>query len=485
MSRVPIRVRVAAAFAVAMALVLAATGLFVYARLGDDLARALDQDLRLRGQDLSAVVREPDRSLAAESRGRLIERGESFAQLLTPQGRVVDATPPLGNRPLLGVPELRAALRRPRFVDRSSVPGLDKPARLLALGAERGGARRVLVVGATRENRAEALRSLRTELLIAGPIALVLATLLGYLLAGAGLRAVEAMRRRAAAISADRPGERLPVPPTGDELQRLGATLNAMLARLEAALERERGFVAEAGHELRTPLALLRAELDFALHHADSEAELRDALRTASDETDRLVQLASDLLLIAGSEGGKLPLRTEPAPARDLLESVRNRFAWRAEAAGRALAVQAPDDLVIEGDRLRLEQALGNLAENALRYGDGAVRIEALDTGNGIELHVRDEGPGFPAEFLPHAFDRFSRAEQSRTSSGAGLGLAIVDAIARAHGGRAQAANVPTGGADVWLALPYPGHSGDLDERDPGEQHAHAGEPDGRDRSAR
>ena len=481
MRRVPIRVRVAAAFALAMALVLAATGLFLYARLGDDLARGLDQDLRLRGQDLSALVREPDRSLAAESRGRLIERGESFAQLLTAQGHVVDATPSVGARPLLGGRELRAALRRPTFVNRSAVPGLDEPARLLALAVDRGGARRVLVVGATRENRAEALRSLRTELLIAGPIALVVATLLGYLLAGAGLRAVEAMRRRAAEISADRPGERLPVPPTGDELQRLGATLNAMLERLEAALERERGFVAEAGHELRTPLALLRAELDFALHHADSEAELRDALRTASDETDRLVQLASDLLLIAGSEGGKLPLRTESARARDLLESVRNRFAWRAEAAGRTLEVQAPDDLTVEGDRLRLEQAMGNLTENALRYGDGAVRIEALAGEGGIELHVRDEGPGFPAEFIPHAFDRFSRAEESRTSAGAGLGLAIVDAIARAHGGRAEAANSVAGGADVWIALPGRGRSGDSDQHDPREQGAHAREPDGGD----
>src|SRR5205823_11469336 len=129
---------------------------------------------------------------------------------------------------------------------------------------------------------------------------------LGYLLAGAGLRAVEAMRSRASDISADRPGERLPVPRTGDELQRLGQTLNEMLARLEEALERERGFVAEAGHELRTPLALLRAELDFALRYADTEAELREALRAASAETDRLVQLAGDLLLIASSDRGAL-----------------------------------------------------------------------------------------------------------------------------------------------------------------------------------
>src|SRR5207244_1126030 len=237
--------------------------------------------------------------------------------------------------------------------------------------------RLVLVVGATRENRAEALRSLRNTLLLVGPLALLLATGLGYLLAGAGLRAVEGMRRRAAEISADRPGERLPIPPTGDELQRLGVTLNEMLARLESALERERGFVAEAGHELRTPLALLRAELDFALRHAETEAELRAALREASVETDRLVQLAADLLLISGADQGELPLRREHVAGRDLLESVRNRFIWRADEAGRPLEVEAPGQSAFTGDRLRLEQALGNLVENALRYGEGPVRLEA------------------------------------------------------------------------------------------------------------
>src|SRR5207302_1579771 len=224
------------------------------------------------------------------------------------------------------------------FVDVRGVPGLDEPARLLGLPIDRGGRRLVLVVGATRENRAEALRSLRTELLVAGPFALVLATALGYLLAGAGLRAVEAMRRRAAAISADRPGERLPVPPTGDELERLGTTLNGMLARLESALERERGFVAEAGHELRTPLALL------------------------------------------------------------------------------------------------LEQALGNLVGNGLRHGGGKVRLWArLVAGGTVELHVTDRGGGFGEEFLDRAFDRFSRADAGRSGGGAGLGLAIVETIARAH----------------------------------------------------
>ena len=454
MSRLPIRFRVAAAFAVAMALVLAGTGAFVYAKLGSDLGRALDQDLRLRAQDLSALVAGRSGSLAAESTGRLIERGESFAQLIDAHGAVLDATRTLGRQPLLRGAGLRRALRKTTFFDRPAVAGLNEGARLLGLPVERGGRRLVLVVGATRENRAEALRNLRTELLLAGPIALVLATALGYLLAGTGLRTVEAMRRRAAAISADRPGERLPVPATGDELERLGATLNEMLGRLEAALERERGFVAEAGHELRTPLALLRAELDFALHHAGTEAELRDALREASAETDRVVQLAGDLLLIASSDQNELPLRLEPIAAADLLESVRNRFAWRAEETGRSLEAQAPADLTLRGDRLRLEQALGNLVENALRHGEGSVRLEARHVGGDVELHVTDGGPGFRESFLDRAFDRFSRGDESRTGGGAGLGLAIVDAIARTHGGTAIAANRRDGGADVSLSVP-------------------------------
>jgi signal transduction histidine kinase len=456
MRRIPIRARVAAAFAVAMAAVLTGTGFFLYARLGDDLARALDQDLRIRAQDVSALVSEPGGSLAAESTGRLVERGESFAQLLDLRGRVLDATPRLGGSPLLSRAFLRKATGGTQFLNRSSVPGLDEPARLLATSVSRAGRTLVLVVGATRENRAEALRSLRTELLIAGPIALLLATAFGYPLAGAGLRAVEAMRRRAARISADRPGERLPVPATRDELQRLGATLNAMLDRLENALERQRSFTAEAGHELRTPLALLRAELDFALHYAESEEELRDAVRTASEETDRLVQLAGDLLLIASAEQGKLPLRLEPISAREMMDAVRTRFASRAAANGRRLTLDAPAELTLTGDRLRLEQALGNLVENALRHGEGTITLEARSADHTVDLHVRDEGRGFPAEFLPRAFQRFSRAEDSRSSAGTGLGLAIVSTIAGAHHGTATAASGAGGGADVQIRLPQP-----------------------------
>jgi len=292
MRRIPIRLRVAGAFAVAMAVVLAATSWFLYARLGTQLTAALDHDLRLRVQDLAALVREPGGSVATLGGGHFIEQGESYAELLDADGRVLDATSPLGTKSLLSAAKLRRARVRTIFANRSSVPGLDEPSRLLAAPIDREGRRLVLVVGATRQDRAETLASLRDELLIAGPIALLLATLAGYGLAGLALRPVESMRRRAAEISAETPGERLPVPRTGDEVERLGETLNEMLARLEAALERERDFVADAGHELRTPLALLRTELELALRHSESPSELREAVRRSSEEVERLARLA-------------------------------------------------------------------------------------------------------------------------------------------------------------------------------------------------
>jgi signal transduction histidine kinase len=445
-NRLPIRLRVTAAMALAMAVVLAGLGWFLYARLESHLATALDTSLQVRADDLATLVRQRG-SLENESNG-LIEHGETFAQLIDHRGLAVDATRPLGETPLLGRPLLAKAARGPVYANRPSVPGLDDPARLLAIPIPRG----VLIVGATRENDVETLASFRDELLIAGPIALLLASIAGYFLAGLSLRQVESMRRRAAAISADTPGERLPVPATRDELERLGSTLNEMLGRLEAGLQRERDFVADAGHELRTPLALLRTELELALHHGGSAEELRGALRASLAEVDRLTQLADDLLLIARYDRGRLQLRLESLDAGELLGSVVRRFQLRAAETARPLAGQAPSGLRLRGDRVRLEQALGNLVDNALRYGDGRVSLRAAGVDGRIELDVEDEGPGFGEGLLEHAFERFSRGH--RGEGGAGLGLSIVRVIAEAHGGGAEAENAPAGGAHVRLSLP-------------------------------
>lgn len=447
----------AAAFAVAMALVLILAGVLVYQRLGSHLARVLDLQLQLRAQDLAVIVQEPDASIGESGAVRFFEAGESFSQLLDEGGRVLEASEGLRKTSLLTGNELRAALEagiKGIYVNRDFVPGLDEPSRMLAIRVMHEGEPLVLVVGGTREERAETLRSLRNELLIAGPIALLLATIAGYALAGLALRPVDSMRRRAAAISAETPGERLPVPQTGDEIERLGETLNEMLARLEAALERERDFVADAGHELRTPLALLRTELELALRHGGSPEELRTAVRTSSEEVDRLAQLAEDLLLIARSDRGRLPLRLEELDASELLGSVARRFEWRAEEAGRRLSSDDAAGLQVLGDRIRLEQALGNLVENALRHGRGEVRLSAAAADGVVELHVVDEGDGFSPEFLERAFERFTRSDQARSRGGAGLGLSIVRVIAEAHGGNAHAANRDGSGVDVWISLP-------------------------------
>jgi heavy metal sensor kinase len=459
-ARVPIRIRVTAAFAIAMAAVLAASGLFLYLRLSSHLALALDRELRLRAQDLTALVHDPNASLVHDSASRFVERGESYAQLLTPTGRVLDATRPLGRTPVLSRLQLAEAGRKPIYIDRPSVPGLDEPSRVLATSVRSAGRPLVLAVGATVQDRAETLASFRDELLVAGPLALILAAAAGYFLAGLSLKPVESMRRRAAAISAETPGERLPVAPTGDELERLGTTLNEMLSRLEAAVARERDFVADAGHELRTPLALLRTELELAWRHAGSADELREAVRRSSREVERLAQLAEDLLLIARSDRGRLPLQIETLHVAEVYAAVRDRVAWRADAQGTDVVVAA-DDALVRGDRLRLEQALTNLVDNSLRYGAGTIRLATSTADGELRLHVRDDGPGFPDGFRERAFERFTRADGARGRGGAGLGLAIVRTIAEAHGGSAHASSGDRG-TDVWISLPAsPGGGGE------------------------
>ena len=453
MSRLPLRWRLTLAFAGVMAVLLAVTGAFLYVRLGNTLDEQIDQSLRARADDVAVLVGRSGTGLAHGV--RLAEGEEAFAQVLTPSGTVVDLTPPLDRTPLLTPDQLARAREDTVVVESGPLPGLDTGRiRLLATPVESLRGRFVIVSGASLGDRDDALTALRRQLLIGGPIALLLASLAGYLLAGAALRPVESMRRRAEEISATVAGRRLPVPETDDEIARLARTLNQMLARIEAGFERERRFVAEASHELRTPLALLKTELELAVRHPRSQDELRTAIASAAEETDRLTALAEDLLVLARSNEGQLRIVAQPLGTRELLDTVARRFERRAHDSGVALEVDASPQLTVLGDRPRLEQALGNLVDNALRYGGGTVRLQARSRNGSVELRVSDEGAGFAPDFLPRAFERFSRDDGGRVRGSTGLGLAIVQAIARAHGGAARAANAPDGGAEVTLVLP-------------------------------
>src|SRR5215207_266918 len=310
--RLPVRARLTLAFAAAMALVLAATGTFVYLRTRSDLDESIDSNLRSRSVDVRALARESD-GLGASEPSLLTQHGDSFAQVLTGRGEIFDAAPRLRLRPLLSRPELARALRGTVVVERGG-------SRLLAVPLRAHGERLAVVVGSSLDDRDEALNRLLLALAIGGPAALLLASLAGYGVAAAALRPVESIRREAAEVSVTEPGRRLPVPPARDELARLAKTLNQMLARQETAFARERAFVADASHELRTPLSILRAELELALREGRSEEELKAALRSAAEETDRLTQLAEDLLVLARSDHGQLRLRREEVSAAELLD---------------------------------------------------------------------------------------------------------------------------------------------------------------------
>jgi two-component system OmpR family sensor kinase len=436
-SRIPIRLRLTLVFALAMAVVLAGVGLLVYIRVGDALLSSVDQTLRSQGREAQGRGPETHALVDQDAAG-----GTTLAEVLNSAGRVLRSSP-AGLPPLVrrgvAAPTLRSVnLARPR--------GHWRVYALPVSGGE------TIALARSLEARHATLERLFRELVLAGSIGLLLAAGIGYAVAAGALRPVEAMRRRAAAVTASS-GTRLPVPPSRDEIARLATTLNEMLGRLESAFEHERRFLADASHELRTPLALLRAELELALRRPRTAAELELAVRSAAEETERLTRLAEDLLFIARADQGALPIRTQILPVADVLETVVERFSARSAELGRTIGVDA-SDLEVEADPERLDQAISGLVDNALRHGAGEIVLSARPAADGsVEIHVADEGDGFPAEFRARAFDRFSRADEARSRGGSGLGLSVVAVIAAAHGGRAGIGD----GADVWLSLPRAG----------------------------
>jgi signal transduction histidine kinase len=264
------------------------------------------------------------------------------------------------------------------------------------------------------------------------------------------------MRSRAEQITEHQLSERLPVAEAADEIGALGRTLNAMLDRVEAAVTRERRVVSDASHELRTPLTTLRAEVDLALLGDREKAELRAALESASEEAKRMTRLADDLLVLARADQGRLPVRPQQLAVRELLVEAAARARAGAEVKRRSITVgDLPDGCAVRADPDRAAQALDNLVTNALLYGDGTITLTARSDGEHVELHVIDEGRGFPDDLLPRAFERFGRGQHAPAEKpGSGLGLALVEAVAIAHGGRADVRNRPDGGADVSIALP-------------------------------
>ncbi|MER6080619.1 HAMP domain-containing sensor histidine kinase [Streptomyces sp. NPDC001833] len=444
--RLPVVARLVLAVAVTMSLVLAGTAGLVYWRVQAALDRQLNDDLTTYQRSLDQAVRTGGQLPPGPS--------GSLRQVLDAQGRVLVSSDGLHERSLLTPADLSAAAHGAavRHDVGSLLPIASNTLRVQARHVTADGKTRIVVAAVRRGHRDEALRELLAQLALASGLALIAASYVGYRTARAALRPVERYRSGAAGLADGAENLRLDVPADrDDEITRLGHTLNHMLDRLEASAERERRFVADASHELRTPLTLMRAELDVALHRPRPAGELTETLRSVDTEVQRLIEL-SNALLDLEELGTAQHLSRAPTDLADLVGAAVAPHQRTAEREGRAVTVDAARAIVDVDDRW-LRPAIGNLLDNALRHGSGTVRLTATVHEGGLRLCVTDEGTGFAPEFLPRAFDRFARAEASRTGEGSGLGLAFVQAVATAHGGTAHAENTERG-ACVVLALP-------------------------------
>lgn len=445
LDRLPIRARITAAFAGVMALFLAGICVSVYFSMSRALLDEIDSGLRFRAAATDPAS--PHASVEAPN-PRLVQHTEAFDQLLTRGGRVLRSSPGLPRRPLLGVDEL-AEVDRPIYFERH-VSGVQDTARLLALPVGGASTNKVLVVGTTMADRTDALRHLMLVFATSSPIAIVLASVAGWVVAGLGLRPVERIRRQASAITASGLDRRLDVPRANDELHRLGITLNEMLDRLETAASNDRRFLERASHELRAPLTALQAELDVAVAGPQDAATLAAAIASATEETERLSRLASDLLALARTFHGRMPIRRDTCSLRKLLEAAAAAAGARAHRQAVSLTVSAPD-VTVQVDAMRLRQALDNLLDNALRHTPpgGTISITGATTEDSVSIEMRDDGSGFAS--LREA--RSVLASQETGPPGSGLGLRIANTVAASHGGDLRIDNHAPHGATVTITL--------------------------------
>lgn len=455
----PLRRRLGVVFAFATAVLIGVVGVGFVLQLRSGLDATIDAGLRSRAATLA------DQYAAGGVGALRLDRDDEPVQVLTLDRQVIASSPELAPVAVIDQAQRDDALVR---ANRGADPlaftagdGNDRTRYLVTRLSDQPGpdpAQVLLVVGTGTEVADAADDHVEMGLLVIGPLAALVAGFGAWWLAGAALRPVERMRRQAAELGERDVGAHLAVPDTRDEIAALARTMNDLLDRLRAALEHERGFVADAGHELRTPLATLRAELELAARPGRSRADLQASVTAAGEETERLVRLAEDLLLLARAQGEQTFLREDTVDLAHVVALAARGATVRADPRGVDVVVDGPERLAVPGDPDRLRQAVDNVLDNAVHHSpdDGVVLVSTTVADGHAVIRVADDGPGFPPEFLPHAFERFTRADTARARSdgGTGLGLAIVEAVVRAHHGRVQAHNRAEGGAVVRIDLP-------------------------------
>lgn len=429
--RLPLRARLVAGFSATMVLVLLAAGAFVYWRVSFALDRQVNDDLTQISQQLLPLV---TGSGALQATAPAVDRSADY-QVVDRDGRILTTSPTAGPQPLVSPSDARAALQAPVRRDIGALFAIrSHPLRAYAIALPgSSGPAAVLVVAVPRNHRDEALRELLVQLGVAGAGALVITSAVGYWLARSALRPVEAYRSQAAHVIDGAAGIRLVVPDQReDEITRLGNTLNTMLGALEAAVERERDFVRDASHELRTPLTLLTTRVQLALSRPRSTAEHHAILEEIRTDLDRLSRLSNQLLddnhaTDRDSSTDLLALTRDRVHRRGLALEHLDHLSWATSPGSPPLPVTL--------DEVALTQVVDNLLSNALTHGAPPVNVTTDQVGQYVRLQVEDRGAGMDAHLLATATRRFTRAPESRTRPGYGLGLSLVERIVTDAGG--------------------------------------------------
>jgi signal transduction histidine kinase len=319
-----------------------------------------------------------------------------------------------------------------------------------------------LEVGAPLTSVRHTLELLRLLLWSLIPLVIIIACLGGAWLSGRALKPVREVTASALTISIENLSERLPVPPTGDDLAQLAVVLNSMLARLESAVQTLSQFAADASHELRTPLAVIRTTAELALRRGRTPESYRESLQTVAGEAERMTGLIEELLVLARGqgapgEGADAPMPREPVELRDVLRDVCSEMRSLAEERGIAIKEELGDAAaVVSGNRAALHRLFLALLDNALKYSHpgGDVILTVDQAGDQVTVTVQDFGSGIAAVDLPHIFQRFYRANPSRTGGGHGLGLSFAENIARAHGANIDVDSVEGAGSRFRVVFP-------------------------------
>ena len=435
-----IRARTTIAASAILGLALTIGGIALVVLVQRTLIRNVDEVAEARAEDIAALVADGTvpSTLAVEE--------DSAAQVVDPSGRVVAASANVRGRPPFAelTPSAEEAVTRTA----EDLPGVPGRFRIVALAARGPDGPATVLVATGLDAADEALFVLRTSLLAGIPLLIALGAALAWITVGRALQPVEAIRAQVADVSGAELHRRVPVPNARDEIARLAVTMNAMLERLEDSATRQRRFVADASHELQTPLAAARTDLEVALAHPGA-APWEETARALLEGNRQMERLVADLLFVARADEGRAETPRTPVDLHDVVLDEAARL-------GDPIDTEGVEPAVVRGRREDLARAARNLLDNAVRHATSAVWVRVKDTDSEATLVVEDDGPGVPPADRERIFERFTRLDDARTrgAGGTGLGLAIVREIVHRHDGSVAVEDRPGGGARFVVRFP-------------------------------